>query len=284
MIEIHFDSAATGYQQALHPERPERLTKSESYLREQHRDWVWRKPRLAREEELLPVHSLEHLQRLTHGPDFDVDTPFYEQIAERARQSAGSAIEVTERALQGAKAFSLMRPPGHHASRERAMGFCYLNSIAIAAFAALQKGASRVAIWDFDAHHGNGTEAVVAGHSRIFFASVHQYPGYPGTGLRSSGNIHNWPVAPSSDPEVHAQKVRLALDTLIAFRPDLILVSAGFDAFAGDPITEMTLQSEHFERFGRWLKESDLPAAAILEGGYSNNLPRLIDAFLTAWE
>src|SRR6476620_545334 len=99
-------------------------------------------------------------------------------------------------ALRGESAFSLMRPPGHHATRDRAMGFCYFSNVSIAALDALESGAERVAIWDFDGHHGNGTEAIVAHNSRIRFASIHQFPAYPGTGARPFANIHNYPVAP----------------------------------------------------------------------------------------
>ena len=109
------------------------------------------------------------------------------------RSRAGAAMAVAREALKGNPAFSLMRPPGHHAMGDRAMGFCYFSHIAIAALDALENGAERVAIWDFDAHHGNGTEDIVAGNPRIAFASIHQLPGYPGTGTRSFGNVHNFP-------------------------------------------------------------------------------------------
>jgi acetoin utilization deacetylase AcuC-like enzyme len=177
-----------------------------------------------------------------------------------------------------------MRPPGHHAMRDRAMGFCYFSNIAVAALDALENGAERVAIWDFDAHHGNGTEDIVGNHRQIAFASIHQFPGYPGTGTRSFGNIHNFPVAPMTPRAKHVSEVRRALDELIVFQPDLVLVSAGFDAYAGDPITEMTLEPEDFATFGQWLRETNLPSGAILEGGYSDELPELVDAFLSGWD
>ena len=174
-----------------------------------------------------------------------------------------------------------MRPPGHHALRDRAMGFCYFGSIAIAALTALEEGAERVAIWDFDAHHGNGTEAILANNPRIAFASIHQYPGWPGSGTRSFANIHNFPVAPGSPRQFTCRQSRSAPHVL-EFKPDLLLVSAGFDAYADDPIMQMTLESEDFATCGRWLREAGVPAGAILEGGYSDELPELIDAFLTA--
>jgi acetoin utilization deacetylase AcuC-like enzyme len=186
-------------------------------------------------------------------------------------------------AMEGHRALALMRPPGHHAMRDRAMGFCYFSNIAVAALDALANGAERVAIWDFDAHHGNGTEDIVASNPGIVFASIHQFPGYPGTGTRSFGNIHNFPVAPLTPRPKHVAEVRRALDELLAFNPDLLLVSAGFDAFAGDPITEMTLELDDFATFGQWLRETEIPGGAILEGGYSDELPELIEAFLASW-
>jgi acetoin utilization deacetylase AcuC-like enzyme len=176
-----------------------------------------------------------------------------------------------------------MRPPGHHATRSQAMGFCYLNSIAIAALQAAAEGV-RVAVWDFDAHHGNGTEDILRDRPNLFFASVHQYPGYPGTGTASAGNIANFPVAPHTPRRDHLAALARSWDAVRAFQPGLVLVSAGFDAYARDPITAMTLEAEDFAALGGWLRAAGLPTAAVLEGGYSPDLPQLIDAFLSAWE
>jgi len=272
------------YSQAGHPERPGRIRETVPLLRSGHVDWEWRTPTAATEEILLRAHSREHLDRIRAATqDFDADTPTYPGIYEHAARSAGAAVDVARAAAKGNRVFSLMRPPGHHAMRERAMGFCYFSNIAVAALDALENGAKRVGIWDFDAHHGNGTEDIVANNSRIAFASIHQFPGYPGTGTRSFGNVHNFPVAPLTPRSKHVAEVRRALDALVAFKPDMLLVSAGFDAFARDPITEMTLEPEDFATFGQWLRETNIPAGAILEGGYSDELPELVDAFLNGW-
>lgn len=283
MIIFH-DPRCIAYSAPGHPERPERITRAVPFLKNRHRDWEWREPRSADERLLLHAHIAEHVARIRQAVrDFDADTPAYPGIYEHATRAAGAAVDVARAAMQGHRALSLMRPPGHHAMRDRAMGFCYFSNIAVAALDALATGAERVAIWDFDAHHGNGTEDIVANNPRIAFASIHQFPAYPGTGTRSFGNIHNFPIAPLTPRSEHVAEVRRALDQLLAFKPDLLLVSAGFDAFAGDPITAMTLEPDDFTTFGQWLRETEIPAGAILEGGYSNDLPELIDAFLSAW-
>jgi acetoin utilization deacetylase AcuC-like enzyme len=283
-VIIFHDPRCIEYSAPGHPERPERITRTVPFLRSRHVDWTWREPQPAEEAAILRAHTGEHLARIrAPAHDFDADTPAHPGVYEHALRAAGAAVDVARAAWQGQRAFSLMRPPGHHAMRDRAMGFCYFSNIAIAALDALANGAERVAIWDFDAHHGNGTEDIVAGNPRIAFASIHQFPGYPGTGTRSFGNIHNFPVPPLTPRTKHVAEVRRAFDQLLAFQPDLLLVSAGFDAYARDPITEMTLDPDDFATFGQWLRETDIPAGAILEGGYSDDLPELIDVFLGGW-
>ncbi len=283
MIIFH-DARCLQYSTTGHPERPTRIARTAPLLKDRHPDWEWREPIAASESALLRAHSSNHLARIRTGAhDFDADTPAYPNIYEHALRSAGAAIDTAQAALRGERAFSLMRPPGHHASRDRAMGFCYFSNIAIAALDALENGAKRVAIWDFDAHHGNGTEAVVAHNPQIAFASIHQFPAYPGTGQKSFANISNYPVAPYTPRTQHVDIAERALKKLIQFKPDLLLVSAGFDAYSGDPLVQMTLEQEDFAKFGQWLRELDIPTAAILEGGYGDDLPELIDAFLTAW-
>ena len=284
LMTIFYDPTCLEYSKPGHPERPERIARIAPVLKDRHPDWEWRSPRTATDDELLRAHSHQHIERITNARgDFDLDTPFYPNIEMYARQSAGGAIEAARAALRGESALSLIRPPGHHATRDRAMGFCYFSNVAIAAPDALETGAERVAIWDFDGHHGNGTEAIVMHNPRIRFASIHQFPAYPGTGAKSFANIDNYPVAPFTPRKQHVEVAKPALEKLIAFKPDLLLVSAGFDAYVGDPLLQLTLEREDFAKFGEWLRETDIPVAVVLEGGYSDDLPELIDAFLTAW-
>jgi acetoin utilization deacetylase AcuC-like enzyme len=301
-MTIFYDPSCLKYSSPGHPERPERVARTAPFLNDRHPDWEWRKPIAAMDAQLLCAHSREHVEGVANALEhFDPDTPFYPNVEVHARRSAGAAIEATRFALRGEAAFSLMRPPGHHATRDRAMGFCYFSNIAVAALDARTVAGiadaglpgspppatakiERIAIWDFDGHHGNGTEAIVAHNERIRFASIHQFPAYPGTGAKSFANIDNYPIAPYTPREAILDIARRSLDTSIGFEPDLLLVSAGFDAYARDPLLQLTLEHEDFTTFGEWLGDLEIPVAVVLEGGYSNELPELIDAFLSSWQ
>src|SRR5881628_524609 len=239
-MTIFYDPRCLEYSSPGHPERLERIARTAPLVKQRHPDWEWRVPEAATDNELLRAHSRQHIERVTSArADFDIDTPSYPNIGMHARHSAGGAIEAARAALRGEPAFSLMRPPGHHATRDRAMGFCYFSNVAVAALDALENGAERIAIWDFDGHYGNGTEAIVAHNERIRFASIHQFPAYPGTGAKSFANIVNYPIRPSMARSRILDIARRSLDNLKDFNPELVLVSAGFDAYARDPLLQL---------------------------------------------
>src|SRR6185295_4872757 len=213
------------------------------------------------------------------------DTPAHPDIFEHARRSVGGALQALKAARAGENAFSLLRPPGHHATRDHAMGFCYLNSIAIAALEALTTGAKRIAVFDFDVHHGNGTEAVLMNQPNAVFFSIHQHPCYPGTGTTNVGdNCFNYPVAPRTPRDEYRKILEKALEELKKAKPSLVAVSAGFDAYARDLIAQETLEAEDFYWLGKAIRALGIPAFSILEGGYSNDLPELILAYLKGME
>ena len=161
------------------------------------------------------------------------------------------------------------------------MGFCYLNSIAIAALQAQLDGAKKVAVFDFDVHHGNGTEAILQGRENTRFCSVHQSPLYPGTGLvHVPPNCFNDTVRPNVARETYRDTLKRSLDRIAEFEPDLIGVSAGFDAYAQDPLAQGTLLAEDFQWMGESIRALGIPFFSVLEGGYSDDLPELVLAYL----
>jgi acetoin utilization deacetylase AcuC-like enzyme len=285
-MKIIVDERCVDYSHAGHPERPERISGVLQALREQ-KDWEidWQKPSTISENVLLKAHSEEHLERLEKHEDFDMDTPYMPGIASHARTSAAAAVDAMRTAKPGEAVFSLMRPPGHHATRHRAMGFCYLSNVAIAALEALDPGRKSVAVYDFDVHHGNGTEAILVNKPGTYFLSVHQHPCYPGTGTRNVGNnCFNYPVPPQTERLEYRRILASALEQMKRINPDLVAVSAGFDTFARDPLAQQKLEVEDFYWLGKSLRDVGLPMFSVLEGGYSDELPSLVLAYLRGLE
>jgi acetoin utilization deacetylase AcuC-like enzyme len=243
-----------------------------------------------------PPASLEQLTRV-HGPAYvvsiletrpapgeiaplDADTVMSSGSAEAARHAAGGAAAAVDAVMEGwaRAAFVAVRPPGHHAEPGRAMGFCLFNNAAIAAQQARARwGVRRVAVVDFDVHHGNGTEAAFAADPELFYASSHQYPCYPGTGAARgiADHIVNIPLPPGSDGgDFRAAWETTILPALDAFAPELLIVSAGFDAHHADPLAELRLTERDFA----WVSERLVACAdthaggrivSVLEGGYN---------------
>ena len=271
-----------------HPERPERLVAiatalAASELRGRYRHLA---PRPATQEELERVHTADYLHSLwtrmgDQNPNgsgwLDPDTYYGPGTYKAALNAAGGTIELALRVLGSTadNGFALVRPPGHHASQGRAMGFCLLNNIALAATAARVQGA-RVAIVDFVVHHGNGTEEIFAADSSVLFISTHQFPFYPGTGAVTAvgegaarGTKINIPLPEgSSGPEYRLAWKRVVMPALRRFAPDLILVSAGFDAHARDPLAGMALHEDDYAQLVHQLLQVQPRLVAVLEGGY----------------
>lgn len=286
-VKIITDERCAGYSAPGHPEKPFRVLRTIERLRAQSELQItWAAPGDANETAILRAHSPEHVARLNNENEyFDTDTPNYPGIAQHARRSVGAALEALRCARAGETVFSLMRPPGHHAMRDHAMGFCYLNNIAITVLEAVATGAKRVAVFDFDVHHGNGTEAILLNHPHTVFFSIHQFPCYPGTGASNIGhNCFNYPIAPNTPRAEYLGVLTRALSDLKKFKPDLVAVSAGFDAYVNDPLADGTLEAGDFYWLGESLRRVGVSMFSLLEGGYSKDLPDLILAFLKGVE
>jgi acetoin utilization deacetylase AcuC-like enzyme len=281
-MTIITEPACTSYEAIGHPERPARILATVELLKTQtEMPIAWAAPVAPPDSAIHRAHITRHIHRLNQPVDFDADTPFHPGISDRARSSVGAALKALECALAGAHNFSLMRPPGHHATSTQAMGFCYLNNIAIAALEAHARTGKRVAVYDFDVHHGNGTEEILMNRPGVAFYSIHQSPCYPGTGNQNVGhNCFNHPVAPMTPRAEYRRVLQRALDEMLQFKPDIIGVSAGFDAYAQDPIAQETLEVEDFYWLGQKLRGCGVPLFSVLEGGYSADLPELIFAYL----
>lgn len=239
---------------------------------------VWHEAEPATDQAILRVHTEEHLDRLTRmhargGGQLDADTAMSAHSLDAARHAAAAAVLAARLALRDGVAFSPVRPPGHHATSGRAMGFCLINNVAVAAYTALEElELTRVLIVDWDVHHGNGTQAIVEADPRIRYVSLHQWPLYPGTGLareRGVGNVFNVPRPPGRPPSEHVSDLADAVERAIdGWTPELLLISAGFDAMAGDPLAGFTLEPEHYAAWTTAWRGMGCPITSVLEGGY----------------
>ena len=267
-----------------HPERVDRMHAIDAEL--QRRDWLGferREAPAATTEQLVAVHSPEHVEAVretsARGGSFDLDTPTSEGSWEAALHAAGGACALAEALMSGGErvAFSALRPPGHHAGRAQAMGFCLFANAAIAARHALDSlGAERLFVLDWDVHHGNGTNAIFHSSREVLFASLHQYPFWPGTGaLADSGSGEgegfsiNLPVPGGSGEDVFCGLVEhVVLPAARAFDPDLVLVSAGYDAHRDDLLGGCSLESASYAELTRQVLALGKPVGYVLEGGY----------------
>ncbi len=283
MLPVFYTDTYLEHQTGLtHPERPARLEAITKALRQAPfaPELDWRIPSPASTHEIQRVHPPEYIGAIADlaargGGHLDGDTVLSPRSYEAACLAVGGWLEGVHTVLtQGAPAIVLCRPPGHHAEPQRGMGFCLFNNAAIAALAALdQPQVERVAILDWDVHHGNGTQAVVEQHSHLAYVSLHQWPLYPGTGAESEigfhGNICNVPLAAGSGWAAYERAMTAqVLPFLQQFRPDLLLVSAGFDCAQGDPLAGMALQPQDFYTLASLCLELTPLTLFGLEGGY----------------
>ncbi len=290
---VYRHAAFTGHDTgAWHPENPSRVVAIDNILHEQgllsgRKTPSWEP---ATDEQILRVHGASLLQELTAitdagGGEIDPDTVVMPDSLDAARLAAGAAVGAVDAVLAGEArtAFVLGRPPGHHATRDRAMGFCLLNTVAIAAAHARASGIERVAILDWDVHHGNGTQDIFADRSDVLFCSSHRYDGwfFPGTGSAAEtgtgtgeGFTVNVPLSPGDgDVEMLAAWDRCILPAVDSFHPELILLSAGYDAHREDPLGGLRVSDEGFRALGERVVElaarhAEGRIVAVLEGGY----------------
>jgi acetoin utilization deacetylase AcuC-like enzyme len=232
----------------------------------------------AAEEDVLRCHTARLIEEVRETRGYiDPDTVCTDTTLEAALLSAGAAIEAVRR-----EAFALARPPGHHAEQDRAMGFCLFDNVAVAArWAQAELGYERVAIVDWDVHHGNGTQAIVGEDPTIFFASLHQWPLYPGTGgpYEQGETLLNLPLRAGTGDAGYLEAFETVERAVVKFEPDLVLVSAGFDAHVDDPLADMELTADGFTELARRAGALAPRTAAVLEGGYNlSTLPSLVEA------
>ncbi len=272
-----------------HPERPERLRAIIDGLKDSSLDQQveWVEPQTVDPSYLKGIHSDEYVERILAldgcSTALDPDTVVSPGSVRAALRAAGAAVEAAKAVLSSSRtvAFCAVRPPGHHAERNRAMGFCLFNNVAIAADRVITEGlARRVVIFDPDLHHGNGTQNAFYRRNDVFYISIHRYPYYPGTGAISEtgegegqGFTANVPLPGGmGDDDYMFVVMELVLPVMESFRPELLLVSAGFDAHVSDPLGDMSVTESGFvgmySRIMTKALEKNIKCAFILEGGY----------------
>ncbi len=275
---------SAGYAHGRHPERPERLA---AVMEALHDGGLARDLREAGEVDraaLERVHSPAYVDAIFAAAPasgltrLDPDTAMSAGSLRAALLAAGAVVGAVREVAAGkaGRAFCAVRPPGHHAEAERAMGFCLFSNVAVAAREAQALGLRRVAVVDFDVHHGNGTQSVFETDPELYFASVHEWPAYPGTGAAEEtgvGNVRNAPAPPGAPRTVWRRQFESLMSGVEAHRPDLILVSAGFDAHARDPLSQQQVEAEDFAWATRALVDVARATCggrivSTLEGGY----------------
>lgn len=299
MIALLVNPAQVGHHAEGHPERPERVAAVVEAI-EKSNLGLNPEPAPAAPDTLIHrVHDPSYLTMLDRaassgGGYLDPDTYITPLSMVAARTAAGAVVEGVQRVLDGkvTHALAMVRPPGHHAEHAKAMGFCLLNNIAVGLVAARDRGVRRIAILDFDVHHGNGTQHSFENDAEVFYASTHQFPFYPGTGRAGErgahGTVVNVPLASGSGGRAFLGAWEKKIGpSLQAFQPELLLVSAGFDAHAGDPLAGLEVTTDDYRELARMIKAWSIAHTGgrsvwALEGGY--NLQALGDSVVACLE
>ena len=277
-MKIIYSPKCLEYQQTGHPESPERVGKVYDFLRA---NFDFLQPERCSAEDILRVHAKGFLSKVESSDFYDDDTPSLPGMYDFAKLAAGAAMLAAKTSFAGESAFSLMRPPGHHAGKDFLGGFCYFNNMAIAIrFAQEKLGVKNVLLLDIDCHHGNGTQDIFLGDSNVRYVSLHQSPLYPGTGLESQKNCFNFPLTAGTTGKEYLQVFEKALISQQDFNPDLIGVSAGFDTYKDDPLTDMSLEQQTYGEIGSMISQLGAPVFTILEGGYSRDMPSCVYEYL----
>lgn len=285
MIALLVNPEQSGHRAEGHPERPERVAAILEAITASDLGLTLELASSAAEALIHRVHDTRYIAMLDRAASagdgyLDPDTYLTPASMVAARTAAGAVVNGVHRVLDGtaSHAFAVVRPPGHHAEYARAMGFCLVNNVAVGLYAAREKGIRRIAILDFDVHHGNGTQHSLEDDAEVFYASTHQYPFYPGTGAAGErgihGNILNVPLASGSGDRAFLgaweEKIGPSLE---AFKPELLLVSAGFDAHEDDPLAGLEVTTGGYRELARLIKSWAISHCSgrtvwALEGGY----------------
>jgi acetoin utilization deacetylase AcuC-like enzyme len=282
-MKIFYSPLCLGYIELASPELPGRVREIVRHLSSGKYELIESQP--ATEIDLLRVHTPRLIEQVKTTDNFDIEQLGAGNIYNFAVLAAGSAQQAAASTLKdGQFSFSLMRPPGHHAGRDFNGGFCYFNNLAVAVSSLFPK-IKRLAILDLDCHHGNGTQDIFLGHKQVIYVSLHQSPLYPGTGLTSEANCFNYPLPAKTEETAYLKALALALRNIFAFKPQILGLSVGFDTYKRDPLTDINLEIESYQKIAQAIKELKIPTFALLEGGYNQKeLPLCFESFVAGFK
>ncbi|RLG21862.1 histone deacetylase [Candidatus Micrarchaeota archaeon] len=279
-MKLIYSKKCEEYWSEGHPESPDRTRIIHEHLKE--KGFSFTEPKQASDRDILKAHSKSLIESIKNNSFFDYDTPNIENIYNYAKLSAGAAITAAKLS-KDEFAFSLMRPPGHHAGKNSLGGFCYLNNIAIA----IKGLGERAAILDIDLHHGNGTQDIFMRDKNVLYVSLHRGDIYPGTGHESIENCINYPFYERVGEKEYLRTVDEAIKKIKEFNAKVIGISLGFDTYkkeflAGD--RGMNLELSTYKEIAKRIKQLEIPSFAVLEGGYHEDLGLCAEKFLEVWE